>query len=166
MSKAGPAPCLEVRRQGRITHLGPVGCGQAGQGGQPGAGGRRYAAGAEAMGPGASGLGLPIGGGLSGPSPAGRPGSWALENRAGACWRGSFPLGFKLACTARTCAIASGRGSATGLELPIGERVAAIEERPDRGRHGDEWTCSALIRWFKGVERGLVSHHPHPLGGA
>ncbi|APD47923.1 NAD(P)-dependent oxidoreductase [Synechococcus sp. CS-602] len=139
-------PLLEVVGS-RITHLGPVGCGQQAKAVNQVLVAGSYAAVAEAMALGQR-LGLPMAA-VCQALASGAAGSWALENRAGGMLEGSFPLGFKLALHRKDLAIALAAAAATGLELPIGERVAAIEDALIEAGHGDE-DVSALIRWFKG----------------
>ena len=59
----------------------------------------------------------------------------------------SYPLGFRLALHRKDLAIALAAAVAVGLELPVCERVAAIEEVLIERGFGDE-DVSALARWF------------------
>jgi thiopurine S-methyltransferase len=77
----------------------------------------------------------------------GAAGSWALRNRSANMLKGQFPLGFRLALHHKDLQIALEAAAATGLELPLSERVAAIEAELMAAGHGDE-DVSALARWF------------------
>jgi len=119
-------PLLEVVGS-RITHLGRWACGQAGQGGHqcwwPAATPpwpRRW--------PWASGWGCRCGG-LSGPSPAGRAGSWALEKPGWRMLEGSFPLVSSWRCTARP-AIRLAAQPPRGWTVRSRERFGGDRRRP------------------------------------
>jgi len=73
-------------------------------------------------------LGLPMAAGLSGPRQRGG-GLLGLENRgAGGMLEGSFRWVFKAGAARKDLASLWPRSPPPGLELPIGERVAAIED--------------------------------------
>ena len=77
----------------------------------------------------------------------------------------TYPLGFRLALHHKDLAIALEAAAAQQLELPITPQVAAMESSPADAGHGDE-DVSALARWFRlEIERRMVGHHPHLLGG-
>jgi 3-hydroxyisobutyrate dehydrogenase-like beta-hydroxyacid dehydrogenase len=78
---------------------------------------------------------------------AGAAGSWALTNRAGHMLSGNFPLGFRLSLHRKDLAIALAAASETGVELPLSQLVAAIEDELLEAGHGDD-DVSALARWF------------------
>jgi 3-hydroxyisobutyrate dehydrogenase-like beta-hydroxyacid dehydrogenase len=78
---------------------------------------------------------------------AGAAGSWALDNRATNMLKGHFPLGFRLALHRKDLAIALAAAADAGLELPLSQLVAAIEDDLMKAGHGDD-DVSALARWF------------------
>ena len=139
-------PVLEVIGQ-RITHFGAVGAGQEAKAVNQVLVAGSYAAVAEA-------LALAERLGLDRPQliealRGGAAGSWALEHRSGRMLDNDYPLGFRLALHRKDLAIALDAAAGQGLELPISQRVAAMEDHLiDRG-HGDE-DVSALARWFRG----------------
>jgi len=61
----------------------------------------------------------------------------------------SYPLGFKLALHRKDLGIALDTAAEAQLELPICERVAALEDALIERGCG-ELDVSALARWFKG----------------
>jgi 3-hydroxyisobutyrate dehydrogenase-like beta-hydroxyacid dehydrogenase len=137
-------PLLEVVG-GAIHPFGPVGAGQRVKAVNQVLVAGSYAAVAEALALGV-GLGLPmerVCGALQG----GAAGSWALRHRAGTMLAGQFPLGFKLELHRKDLAIALAAAAEVGLELPVSERVAALEEALMARGHGGE-DVSALVRWF------------------
>ncbi|KAF0653181.1 beta-hydroxyacid dehydrogenase [Cyanobium sp. Copco_Reservoir_LC18] len=128
-----------------ITAIGPVGAGQAAKAVNQVLVAGSYAAVAEALALGQR-LGLPmeeVRQALVG----GAAGSWALEHRGGAMLRGEFPLGFRLRLHRKDLAIALEAAAAGGLELPVADLVAAMEDDLIAAGHGDE-DVSALARWF------------------
>jgi 3-hydroxyisobutyrate dehydrogenase-like beta-hydroxyacid dehydrogenase len=137
-------PLLDVVG-GRITHLGPVGAGQQAKAVNQVLVAGSYAAVAEALALGQRfGLAMPqVVEALQG----GAAGSWALSHRAGNMLNGHYPLGFKLALHRKDLAIALDAAAAAQLELPISERVAALEDELIALGHGDD-DVSALARWF------------------
>ena len=137
-------PLLEVVG-GAIHHFGPVGAGQRVKAVNQVLVAGSYAAVAEAMALGVR-LGLPMAA-VCGALEGGAAGSWALRHRAGAMLAGQFPLGFKLELHRKDLAIALAAAAEVGLELPVSERVAALEEALIAQGHGGE-DVSALVRWF------------------
>lgn len=137
-------PLLEVMGS-RISHLGPVGSGQQAKAVNQVLVAGSYAAVAEAMALGQR-LGLPMEH-VCEALAAGAAGSWALENRAANMLRGQFPLGFKLALHRKDLAIALETAAAAGLELPVSQLVAAMEDSLLASGHGND-DVSALARWF------------------
>jgi len=137
-------PLLEVVG-GAIHHFGPVGAGQRVKAVNQVLVAGSYAAVAEAMALGVR-LGLPMEA-VCGALQGGAAGSWALRHRAGAMLAGHFPLGFKLELHRKDLAIALAAAAEVGLELPVCERVAALEEALIARGHGGE-DVSALVRWF------------------
>jgi len=149
---AGGDPAdLERARQllqvvgGAIHHFGPVGAGQRVKAVNQVLVAGSYAAVAEAMALGVR-LGLPMAD-VCRALEGGAAGSWALRHRAGAMLAGQFPLGFKLELHRKDLAIALAAAAEVGLELPLSERVAALEEALIAQGHGGE-DVSALVRWY------------------
>lgn len=137
-------PVLEVVGS-RISHLGPVGAGQQAKAVNQVLVAGSYAAVAEALALGQR-LGLPM------PQvcealAAGAAGSWALNNRAANMLNDHFPLGFRLALHRKDLAIALAAAAEAGLELPLSQLVAAIEDDLLKAGHGND-DVSALARWF------------------
>lgn len=137
-------PVLEVVG-GRITHIGPVGSGQEAKAVNQVLVAGSYAAVAEAVALGQR-LGLPMEQVLHALK-SGAAGSWALEHRSTNMLTGAFPLGFKLALHHKDLTIALEAAAAASLELPITERVAAIERELMASGFGEE-DVSALARYY------------------
>lgn len=137
-------PLLEVVG-GRITHLGPVGAGQEAKAVNQVLVAGSYAAVAEALALGQR-LGLPMPAVVAALE-SGAAGSWALSHRAGTMLQGHYPLGFRLALHRKDLAIALEAAAAAQLELPVCQRVAALEDELIARGHGDD-DVSALARWF------------------
>jgi 3-hydroxyisobutyrate dehydrogenase-like beta-hydroxyacid dehydrogenase len=137
-------PLLEVVGQ-RITHFGPVGAGQQAKAVNQVLVAGSYVAVAEALALGQR-LGLPMAE-LVAALVGGAAGSWALQHRSAGMLQGQFPLGFKLNLHRKDLAIALAAATATGLELPISERVAHLEDQLIEAGYGDE-DVSALARWY------------------
>jgi thiopurine S-methyltransferase len=74
--------------------------------------------------------------------------SWALRHRAEGMLAGRFPPGFRLALHHKDLRIALEAAAATGLTLPVSERVAAMEAELMAAGHGHD-DVSALARWFE-----------------
>ena len=77
----------------------------------------------------------------------GAAGSWAREHRAEGRLKAEFPLGFKLALHHKDLAIALAEAQRQGLELPLTQQVAAMEQRLIASGYGDQ-DVSVLMRWF------------------
>ncbi len=137
-------PLLQVVGS-RISHFGGVGAGQRAKAVNQVLVAGSYAAVAEAMALGQR-LGLPMPA-VCEALQAGAADSWALRHRAGGMLRGEFPLGFRLALHHKDLVIALAAAAETGLELPVSERVAALEAELMAAGHGDD-DVSALARWF------------------
>jgi 3-hydroxyisobutyrate dehydrogenase-like beta-hydroxyacid dehydrogenase len=137
-------PLLEVVG-GALHHFGPVGAGQRVKAVNQVLVAGSYTAVAEAMALGVR-MGLPMEA-VCGALQGGAAGSWALRHRAGAMLAGHFPLGFKLELHRKDLAIALAAAAEVGLELPVSERVAALEDSLIARGHGGE-DVSALVRWF------------------
>ena len=137
-------PVLEVVG-GRITHIGPVGAGQEAKAVNQVLVAGSYAAVAEAVALGQR-LGLPMERVLNALK-SGAAGSWALEHRSTNMLTGTFPLGFKLALHHKDLAIALKAAATASVELPITERVAAIERELMEAGFGEE-DVSALARFY------------------
>ena len=137
-------PLLEVVGR-RITHIGPVGAGQEAKAVNQVLVAGSYAAVAEAVALGRR-LGLPMESVLNALK-SGAAGSWALEHRSSNMLEGTFPLGFKLALHHKDLAIALETAATAGLDLPITERVAAIERELMAAGFGND-DVSALARYY------------------
>ncbi|MFO8237171.1 MAG: NAD(P)-dependent oxidoreductase [Prochlorococcaceae cyanobacterium] len=137
-------PVLEVVGS-RITHLGPVGAGQQAKAVNQVLVAGSYAAVAEAMVLGQR-LGLPMAR-VREALAAGAAGSWALDHRAATMLEGRFPLGFRLALHRKDLAIALEAAAAAGVELPVSQLVAAMEDVLLAAGHGND-DVSVLARWF------------------
>ncbi len=123
-----------------VTHLGPVGSGQAGK-----AVNQVYLAGAYA------GLGealvLAEREGLDGAQivealSGGSARGWLLENRASNVVEGSYPLGFRVRLHLKDVRIALDEARRVGADLPVTELVARLQERLIEAGFGDEDTSS------------------------
>ena len=131
----------------RISRFGAVGAGQRVKAVNQVLVAGSYAAVAEAMALGQR-LGLPMQQ-VCAALGDGAAGSWALKHRAANMLSNNYPLGFKLALHRKDLAIALAAAAETGLQLPVSEKVAAIEEALMAAGHGEE-DVSALARWFAG----------------
>jgi 3-hydroxyisobutyrate dehydrogenase-like beta-hydroxyacid dehydrogenase len=138
-------PLLEIVGS-RLNHFGPVGSGMQVKALNQVLVAGSYAAVAEAMALGAR-LGLPLDQ-VREALRHGAAGSWALEHRAGHMLRDEYPLGFRLALHRKDLAIAQQAAAEAGLELPVTERVAAMEDALIASGHGDA-DVSVLARWFR-----------------
>jgi 3-hydroxyisobutyrate dehydrogenase len=119
-----------------ITHLGPLGNGQAAKAVNQVIISGAYLGAAEGL-----VLGLKAGldprqlvAALSGGSAQ----SWVLGNRSGRMIDDEYPLGFRLALHRKDLGIALEMASETGAMLPLSMLVAALEDRLLAGGHGDE----------------------------
>jgi 3-hydroxyisobutyrate dehydrogenase len=128
-------PVLEAMGK-TITHLGPLGSGQAGKAVNQVILGGVYLGLAEGL-----ILGLKAGldpklmvAALSGGSAQ----SWALANRSGNMVADEYPLGFRLSLHRKDLGIALTMASEMGLMLPLGMLVATLEDRLLAECHGDE----------------------------
>lgn len=128
-------PVLEAMGK-TITHLGPLGSGQAGKAVNQVILGGAYLGLAEGL-----ILGLKAGldpkalvAALSGGSAQ----SWALTNRSGNMIADEYPLGFRLALHRKDLGIALTMAGDMGVMLPLGMLVATLEDRLLGEGHGDE----------------------------
>jgi 3-hydroxyisobutyrate dehydrogenase len=71
--------------------------------------------------------------------------SWVLENRSGRMLANDYPLGFKVTLHRKDLAIALGLAEATGANLPVTELASALEDGLVSDGHGDD-DMSALAR--------------------
>ena len=78
---------------------------------------------------------------------SGAAGSWALRHRSQAMLDAHYPLGFRLSLHHKDLNIALGAAEAVGLDLPVTERVQAMEAELIGDGHGDE-DVSCLRRWM------------------
>lgn len=138
-------PLLELVGS-RLTHFGAVGSGQRVKALNQVLVAGSYAAVAEAMALGAR-LGLPLEQ-VREALRHGAAGSWALEHRSANMLRDDYPLGFRLALHRKDLAIAQQAAAEAGLELPVTDRVAAMEDALIAAGHGDA-DVSVLARWFR-----------------
>ena len=126
-----------------ITHVGPIGAGQAVK-----AVNQVILAGAY-LGV-AEGIVLAIKAGLDVPQViealgGGAAQSWVLANRSGRMLDNDYPLGFKVALHRKDLAIALGLADQLGVSLPLAAMTAALESGLIAQGHGDE-DMSALAR--------------------
>jgi 3-hydroxyisobutyrate dehydrogenase len=119
-----------------ITHLGPLGNGQAGKAVNQVMIAGAYLGVAEGL-----ILGMKVGldpvrlvEALSG----GGAQSWTLTNRSGRMIDDEYPLGFRLALHRKDLGIALEMAGESGMMLPLAMLVAALEDRLVAGGHGDE----------------------------
>jgi 3-hydroxyisobutyrate dehydrogenase len=135
-------PVLEAMGK-TITHLGPLGSGQAGKAVNQVILGGAYLGLAE-------GLILGLKAGLD-PKPlvaalsGGSAQSWALTNRSGNMIADHYPLGFRLSLHRKDLGIALSLAGELGVMLPLGMLVATLEDRLLAAGHGDE-DMSAIAR--------------------
>ncbi len=141
-------PLLELVGS-RLSHFGPVGSGQQVKALNQVLVAGSYAAVAEAMALGRR-LGLPLEQ-VREALRHGAAGSWALEHRAGHMLRDHYPLGFRLSLHRKDLAIALAAAAESGLELPLSEQVAAMEDALIARGHGND-DVSVLARWFNEPE--------------
>ena len=139
---ARATPVLEAMGK-TITHLGPLGNGQAGKAVNQVMISGAYLGVAEGL-----ILGMKAGldpvrlvAALSG----GGAQSWALTNRSGRMIDYEYPLGFRVALHRKDLVIALGLADQNGTMLPLAMLVAAMEDRLLAQGHGDE-DLSALAR--------------------
>ncbi|MFI7587182.1 NAD(P)-dependent oxidoreductase [Spongisporangium articulatum] len=139
-------PVLEAF-SGRITHLGPAGAGQAAK-----AVNQLVIAGAYA----ALGEGLVYGQAAGLPMDAlveallgGAANSWIVANRSANVISGSYPLGFRTSLHLKDVRIGLREASALGLELPVADLVASLEQRLVDAGYADE-DVSNLARIVRG----------------
>ena len=139
---ARATPVLEAMGK-TITHLGPLGNGQAGKAVNQVMISGAYLGVAEGL-----ILGMKAGldpvrlvAALSG----GGAQSWALTNRSGRMIDDEYPLGFRVALHRKDLGIALGLADQNGTMLPLAMLVAAMEDRLLAQGHGDE-DLSALAR--------------------
>jgi 3-hydroxyisobutyrate dehydrogenase len=130
-----------------VTHLGPVGAGQAGKAVNQVFLGAAYAGLGEA-------LVLAEREGLDGDQivealGGGSARGWVLENRSRNVIDGSYPLGFRVRLHLKDLRIALDEARAVGAELPVTELVAQLQERLVDAGHGDDDT-SAIARVARG----------------
>jgi 3-hydroxyisobutyrate dehydrogenase-like beta-hydroxyacid dehydrogenase len=147
----------------RITHLGPVGTGQQAKAVNQVLVAGSYGAVAEALALGRR-LGLPMPQ-LVEALRDGAAGSWALTHRSGHMLSDHYPLGFRLALHRKDLAIALATADALELELPLSQRIAALEDELITRGHGNE-DVSALARWFQGNATSEKQAQNRPKGSS
>src|SRR6187397_1421082 len=126
-----------------ITHVGPIGAGQAVKAVNQVILAGTYLGVAE-------GMVLAIKAGLDveqvvGALGGGAAQSWVLANRSGRMLDNDYPLGFKLSLHRKDLAIALGLADQLGVSLPLAAMTAALESGLIAQGHGDE-DMSALAR--------------------
>ena len=135
-----------------ITHMGPLGAGQATKAVNQVILAGTYLAVAEGMvlamksGLDPAAVVTALGGGAAA--------SWVLANRSGRMIRNEYPIGFKLALHRKDLGIALGMAQAVGAALPVAGLAAQIENGLIADGHGDD-DNSALaraIRAWSGLE--------------
>jgi 3-hydroxyisobutyrate dehydrogenase len=96
----------------------------------------------------------------------GAAGSWVLANRSGRMIDDEYPLGFRLALHRKDLAIALEMAAGAGLMLPLAMLVAALEDRLLAGGHGDEdmAVLAHAIRELARPEPGLADAPPADPG--
>jgi 3-hydroxyisobutyrate dehydrogenase len=139
-------PVLEAMGK-TITHLGPLGSGQAAKAVNQVVISGAYLGVAEGI-----VLGMRAGldprrlvEALSG----GAAQSWVLANRSGRMIDDEYPLGFRLALHRKDLAIALDMARRLGVELPVAALTAGLEDALVAASHGDE-DMSALARAIRG----------------
>lgn len=142
-------PILEVIGK-TITHVGPVGSGQAVK-----AVNQVILAGAY-LGV-AEGIVLAIKAGLDveqvvGALSGGAAQSWVLANRSGRMLANDYPLGFKLELHLKDLGIALGLATESGMELPLAAMCAEIERGLVAAGHGAD-DMSAVARRIRALAR-------------
>lgn len=140
-------PVLEALGR-TITHVGPIGAGQAVK-----AVNQVILAGAY-LGV-AEGIVLAIKAGLDveqvvGALGGGAAQSWVLANRSGRMLDNDYPLGFKLALHRKDLGIALGLADQLGVALPVSALAAQLESGLIARGHGDD-DMSALARAIRGL---------------
>jgi 3-hydroxyisobutyrate dehydrogenase len=140
-------PVLEVIGK-TITHVGPIGSGQAVK-----AVNQVILAGAY-LGV-AEGVVLAIKAGLDveqvvAALGGGAAQSWVLANRSGRMLANDYPLGFKIALHLKDLGIALGLAAETGVELPVTELCAEIERALVEAGHADD-DLSAVARRIRAL---------------
>ncbi len=140
-------PVLDALGQ-TITHVGPIGAGQAVK-----AVNQVILAGAY-LGV-AEGIVLAIKAGLDveqvvGALSGGAAQSWVLSNRSGRMIDNDYPLGFKVALHRKDLGIALELASQLGVVLPVSALAAQLESGLIGGGHGDD-DMSALARAIRGL---------------
>ncbi len=143
-------PILETMGK-TITHLGPLGNGQAAKAVNQVIISGAYLGVAE-------GIVLGISAGLD-PTQlvaalsGGAAQSWVLANRAGRMIDGEYPLGFRLALHRKDLGIALEMAARLGVDLPVADLTAALEDDLMAAGFGDE-DMSALARAIRGGRTG------------
>jgi 3-hydroxyisobutyrate dehydrogenase len=145
-------PVLEALGK-TITHVGPVGAGQAVKAVNQVILAGTYLGVAE-------GIVLAMKAGLDveqvvGALGGGAAQSWVLANRSGRMLQNDYPLGFKVTLHRKDLGIALGLAGETGTDLPVTELAAQFEDGLVAAGHGDD-DMSALARSIR-ARSGLPS---------
>jgi 3-hydroxyisobutyrate dehydrogenase len=130
-----------------ITHVGPIGAGQAVKAVNQVILAGTYLGVAE-------GIVLAMKAGLDvdqvvGALGGGAAQSWVLANRSGRMLENDYPLGFKVTLHRKDLGIALELAKETGASLPVSELAATLEDVVVAGGHGDD-DMSALARSIRG----------------
>jgi 3-hydroxyisobutyrate dehydrogenase len=130
-----------------ITHVGPIGAGQAVKAVNQVILAGTYLGVAE-------GIVLAMKAGLDvdqvvGALGGGAAQSWVLANRSGRMLENDYPLGFKVTLHRKDLGIALELAKETGASLPVSELAATLEDDLVAGGHGDD-DMSALARSIRG----------------
>lgn len=138
-------PVLQVLGS-RVTHMGPLGSGQATKAVNQVIGAGVYLAVAEGMALGmASGLDMDL---VLAAVGAGASRSWILENRGRNMVDSNFPLGFRMALHRKDLSIALESARSVGLDLQLARMVADVEDALISQGCGDE-DLSAVARIYE-----------------
>lgn len=140
-----------------ITHLGGPGAGQAAKAVNQVLVAGTYAALAEALVLGEN-EGLPMADLVSALS-GGAAQSWVLENRSSNVIRDEYPLGFRVALHLKDLRIALAEAAELGVDLPVTDLIASLEERLVGSGFGEE-DLSNLAR----IPRGLSADGAPAVG--
>ncbi len=85
--------------------------------------------------------------------------SWVLANRSGRMIDDEYPLGFRVALHRKDLGIALQLAESLDLRLPVAALTARLEDDLIAADHGDE-DMSAIARTIRGTVRGPESHRP------
>ncbi len=157
-------PVLEIIG-GKVTHVGPVGCGQIAKAVNQVVIAGTYQSLAE-------GIALAF---RAGADPrrviaainSGAAASWILDNRAENMVRDEYPLGFRVRLHRKDLGIALDTGRAVELPLPVAAYVAGMEDALIAQGHGDEDVSAVarVVRRAAAIADGPMEHGSGGGGG-